>query len=134
VDATKRAKEEQQVVSSQNQKPYFIPRTKAVTATPPFTPLKIQKLIRDEMVEHQVKGLYYNCDEKYFRGHKFKEQNICMSMLEDVSKEDNEAPLVSMSPKTTNINPPLDPAKVEPFISLNDLIRFSTPQILKIIG
>jgi hypothetical protein len=86
VESTKRAKEEQHVVSSQNQKPSFIPHTKQVTATPPFTPLKIHKLIRAEMVERQVKGIYYNCDEKYFRGHKFKEQNICMSMLEDVSK------------------------------------------------
>jgi hypothetical protein len=40
VDATKRAKEAQQVVSSQNRKPSFIPRTKLVTPTPP-TPLKI---------------------------------------------------------------------------------------------
>jgi hypothetical protein len=57
VEATKRAKEAQQVVSSQNQKPSFIPRPKLVNPTTPFAPLKIQKLTRDEMVERQIKGL-----------------------------------------------------------------------------
>ena len=51
VDATKRAKEAQQVVSYQNKKPSFIPRTKPITPTPPSTPLKIQKLTRAEMDE-----------------------------------------------------------------------------------
>jgi hypothetical protein len=63
VEATKRDKEAQQVVSSQNRKPSFIPRTKPVNPITPSTPLKIQKLTRVEMVEHQLKGLFYNCDE-----------------------------------------------------------------------
>jgi hypothetical protein len=40
VHATKRAKEAQLFVSSQNRKPSFIPHTKPVIPTPP-TPLKI---------------------------------------------------------------------------------------------
>ena len=44
VEATKGAKEAQQVVYSQNWKPSFIPRTKPVNPTPPSTPLKIQKI------------------------------------------------------------------------------------------
>jgi hypothetical protein len=40
MDATKRDKKAQQVVSFQNQKPSFILRTKPITPTPP-TPLKI---------------------------------------------------------------------------------------------
>jgi hypothetical protein len=51
VEATKRAKEAQQVVSSQSRKPSFIPRTKLVNPTPPSTPLKIQKLTSVEMDE-----------------------------------------------------------------------------------
>jgi hypothetical protein len=113
VEDTKRAKETQHVVSSQNQKPSFIRRTKPVTPTPPSTPLKIQKLTRAKMVERQLKGLCYNCDEKYFLGHKCKEQNIFMAISEDVSKEDVEAPLVSVSPEPTDITPPLDPPRVE---------------------
>jgi hypothetical protein len=72
VEDTKRTKEAQQVVSSQNCKPSFIPRPKPVNPTTPSAPLKIQKLTRAEMDECQLKGLCYNCDEKYFLGHKCK--------------------------------------------------------------
>jgi hypothetical protein len=72
VEATKRAKQAQHVVSSQNRKPSFIPRTKPVNPTTPSAPLMIQNLTRDEMDERQLKGLCYNCDEKYFPGHKCK--------------------------------------------------------------
>jgi hypothetical protein len=51
VEATKRAKETQHVVSSQNCKPSFIPHPKPVTPATPSTPLKIQKLNRAEMAE-----------------------------------------------------------------------------------
>jgi hypothetical protein len=134
VEATKQAKEAQQVVSSQNRKPSFIPRTKPVNPTPPSTPLKIQKLTRAEMAERQLKGLCYNCDDKYFSGHKCKEQNIFMAISEDVLEEDVEAPLVSESPEPTDISPPSDPPEVEPVISLNALTGFSAPQTLKLIG
>jgi hypothetical protein len=90
VEGTKRAKEAQQVVSSQNRKPSFIPHPKPVTPTTPSTPLKIQKLTRDEMAERQLKGLCYNCDEKYFLGHKCKEKNLFMAISEDISEEDVE--------------------------------------------
>jgi hypothetical protein len=40
-----------------NQKPSFIPHPKPSNPTPPPTPLKIQKLTREEMVECQLKGL-----------------------------------------------------------------------------
>jgi hypothetical protein len=66
VEATKRDKEAQQVVSSQNKKPSFISRTKLFNPTTPSAPLKIQKLTRDKMDECQLNGLCYNCDEKKF--------------------------------------------------------------------
>jgi hypothetical protein len=128
LEATKRAKEAQQVVSSQNRKPSFIPRPKSVNPTTPSPPLKIQKLTRVEMAEHQLKGLCYNCDEKYFLGHKCKEQKLFMAISEDISEEDVETPLVSESPESADITPPSDPPKVELIISLNALTGFSTPQ------
>jgi len=134
VEATKRAKEEQHVVSSQNRNPSFIPRPKLVNPTTPSAPLKIQKLTRVEMVERQLKGLCYNCDDKYFPGHKCKEQNIFMAISEDISEEDEETPSVSESPESTDIAPPSDPPEVEPVISLNALTSFSTPQTLNLIG
>jgi hypothetical protein len=133
VEDTKRDKEAQQVVSSQNRKPSFIPRTKPINPTP-STPLKIQKFTRAEMVECQLKGLCYNCDDKCFMGHKCKEKNIFMAISEDFLEEDVEYPLVSMSPKPTNITPPSDPPEVEPIISLNSLTGFSSLQTLKLIG
>jgi hypothetical protein len=91
-------------------------------------------LTKDEMVECQLKGLCYNCDDKYFPSHKCKEKNIFMAILEDISEDDVETPLVSESPDTTDITPPLDPPKVEPVISLYALTTFSAPQTLKLIG
>jgi hypothetical protein len=58
------------------------------------------------MVERQLKGLCYNCDDKYFPGHKCKEQKIFMAISEDILEEDVETPLVSESPETTNITLP----------------------------
>jgi hypothetical protein len=52
-----------------------------------------------------------------------------MAISEDISEEDVETPLVSESPKTTDITPP----KVESVISLNALTGFFSPQTLKII-
>jgi hypothetical protein len=134
VEATKRAKEEQQVVSSQNRKPSFIPRPKPVNPTTPSASLKIQKLTKAEMVERQLKGLFYNYDEKYFMGHKCKEQNLFMAISKDILEEDEENPSVSESPESTDITPPSDPPEVESIISLNALTGFSTPQTLKLIG
>jgi hypothetical protein len=134
VEATKKDKEEQQIVSSQNHKPSFIPLPKPVNPTTPSAPLKIQKLTKAEMAERQLKGLYYNCDDKYFPGHKCKEQNIFMAISEDILEEDVETPLMLESPEITDINPPSDPPEVEPIISLNALTDFSTPQTLKLIG
>jgi hypothetical protein len=86
------------------------------------------------MVEHQLKGLCYNCDDKYFPSHKCKEQNLFMAISEDISEEDVETPLVSESPEITDITPPSHPPKVEPIISINALNGFSTPKTLKLIG
>jgi hypothetical protein len=86
------------------------------------------------MVECQLKGLCYNCDDKHFPGHKCNEQNLFMAILEDISEEDVETPLVPESPKINDINPPSDPPEVEPIISLNALIGFFAPQTLKLIG
>jgi len=86
------------------------------------------------MVECQLKGLCYNCYEKYFLSHKRKEKNLFIAISEDISEEEVETPLVSESLETTNITPPSDSPKVEPVISLNSLTGFSTPQTLKLIG
>jgi hypothetical protein len=131
MEATKKAKEAQQVVSSQNRKPSFIPFPKPINPTAPSVPLKIQKLTRDE---RQLKGLCYNCDEKYFPGQKCKEQKLSMAISEDISEEDVETPLVPESSEINDITPPSDPPEVEPIISLNALTGFSALKTLNLIG
>jgi hypothetical protein len=86
------------------------------------------------MVERQLKGLCYNCYDKYFPGHKCKEQNIFMAILEDVSKYDVEAPPMVESPEPTDMIPPSNSPKVESVISMNALTRFYAAQNLKLIG
>jgi hypothetical protein len=44
------------------------------------------------MVERKLKGLCYNCDDKYFTGHKCKEHKIFMVVIEDISEEDVVVP------------------------------------------
>jgi hypothetical protein len=46
------------------------------------------------MAERQLKGPCYNCDDKYFLGHKCKEQNHFMAISEDILEEDVATPLV----------------------------------------
>ena len=61
------------------------------------------------MVENQLKGLFYNCDGKYFWGNKCKERNIFMAIFEDVFKEDVQDPPVLESPEPTDMTQPSDP-------------------------
>jgi hypothetical protein len=86
------------------------------------------------MVELQLKGLCYNYDDKYFPGHKCKEQKKFMAISEDVSYEDVEVSLEAELPQIDNISPPFEPPEVEPLILLNALTSFSAPQTLKLIG
>jgi hypothetical protein len=81
-----------------------------------------------------LKGLCYNCDEKYFLGHKCKEKNIFMAIYEDVSKEDVDVSHFEDLPQAYDHTPPSDPLEVELLISLNALTGISAPQTLKLIG
>jgi hypothetical protein len=86
------------------------------------------------MVEHQLKGICYNCDEKYFPGHKCKEQKLFMVISEDVPKEDVIVPLVEEPSLPDATHEPADPPDIDPRISLHALTGFSAPQTLKLIG
>jgi hypothetical protein len=81
----------------------------------------MQKLTRVEMVERQLKGICYNCDDKYFLGHKYKEQKLFMAVTKDLYEED----IVVW---------PSDPPDVDPMISLNAPTGFSALHTLKLIG
>jgi hypothetical protein len=134
LDATTCAKEAQQVVFYQTKKPSFFPRPRPTNPNPLDTPLKVQKLSRDEIVECQLKGIFYNCDEKYFLGHKCKEKKLFMAIYEDVLEDDVTVPLVEEPSLPNATLKPVDPPEVGPLISFHSLIGFSAPQTLKLIG
>jgi hypothetical protein len=86
------------------------------------------------MVEWKLKGICYNCDDKFFPGHKCKEHKLFMAILEDVSDEYVEVSPEAYLLQMDDIMLPSNPPKVEPLISMNSLTYFSTPQTLKLIG
>jgi hypothetical protein len=59
------------------------------------------------MVEWKLKGLCYNCDEKYFSGHKCKEQKHFMAISEDVADEEAEVSPMEYLPPTMLLLHPL---------------------------
>jgi hypothetical protein len=46
------------------------------------------------MDELQLKGIFYNCNEKYFPGHKCKKQKLFVAISEDVVEEEVVVTLV----------------------------------------
>ena len=78
------------------------------------------------MVELQLKGLCYNCDEKYFPGHKCKEHKIFMAVNEDIYEENVLVLHVEEFPPPYDLNPPSDLIDIDLVISLNSLTRFSS--------
>jgi hypothetical protein len=118
----------------QSRKLTFVPHPKPITPALQAPPLKVQKLTWVEMVEFQLKGLCYNCDDKYFPRNKCKEQKLFMVISKDVSNEEFEVSPKEELPKTDDPTLPSNPPKFEPLISLNALTGFSAPQNLKLIG
>jgi len=90
----------------------------------------IHKLTQAEIMENQLKGLCYNCDEKYFLEHKCKDQNIFMEICND---EAEVIPLETLHPSIKDI-PPYNLHDVDPQIYLHALIGNFPPQTLKLIS
>jgi hypothetical protein len=59
------------------------------------------------MDECQLKGHFYNFDDKYFPGHKCKEKNLFMEISEDVTKRMLMFPLLTHYPKEMVLLHPL---------------------------
>jgi hypothetical protein len=65
------------------------------------------------MVECQLKGLCYNCDDKYFPGRKCKEQFFFMNVTEDIFEEVVVVPPMEELPMPSDLTPPSDPPDVD---------------------
>jgi hypothetical protein len=83
LEATQLAHHAQVISYAQSKCPNFAPcpHPNMVAPQQPTPPLKVHKLTWDEMVECQLKGLCYNCDEKYSPGHKCKEHKLFMAIF-----------------------------------------------------
>jgi hypothetical protein len=114
--------------NAQIKKPSFIPHPHPTNPSPPSPPLKIHKLTHVENGKHQLKGLCYNCDEKYFPGHKCKENKLFMAISKDISEDDGDALPQEPLPQPDDDIPPFNQPDVEPQISLHALTwYFSSP-------
>jgi hypothetical protein len=77
------------------------------------------------MVKCQLKGLCYNCDEKYFHG---KEQKFFIAIFEDIVEGEDDVSPMEEIPPTNDTTPSVDPLEVEPMFLLHALTIFSSPQ------
>jgi hypothetical protein len=134
LEATHRARKAQHVVTIQIKKPAFISYPHPTNPSSPSPPLKIHKLTRDEMVERQLKGLCYNCDDKYFPRHKCEEQKCFMAISKDILEDEGDALPQEPLPQPNDYIILVDQQGVEPHISLHVLTSISAPQTLKLIS
>ena len=85
-----------------------------------------------EVAETRKQGLCYYCDEKYFRGHKYKEPKFFQIDGTDYSSSEEDPPLEE--PEAVKEDNQKDNVPDEPVISLHALAGISSPQTLKIRG
>jgi len=95
-----------------------------------FSPslLEPTRLTPQQLEEKRAKGLCYNCDNKYIKGHKCVEMRLFYIDCEEEEEKDQE-----MS-KEEDIHQELTLEKEEmnPTISCNALVGITTPQTIKI--
>ena len=82
------------------------------------------------MEEKRAKGLCYNCDRKYTKGHKCAEKKLFYVDCEEEEEKEQEMP------KEEDIlqEQTLDKEEMNPTISCNALVGITTPQTIKIEG
>lgn len=68
--------EEETILNAHNPFSAFITKSRPVAMSNPSPPLKEHHLSLEEMVNRKQKGLYYNDDEKYVKGHYCREQRL----------------------------------------------------------
>jgi hypothetical protein len=86
------------------------------------------------MDKFQLKGLFYNCDDKYFLWHNCREHNIFMAIYEDVIDEEAEVSPIEEILPTDDPTSTSDLLEFEPLISQHALTSFFAPYSLNLIG
>jgi len=82
--------EAKMVINAQTKKPSFISHTHPSwvdsSSTTPTHPLKEQRLCPVEMIDYQIHGICYNCDEKYALVHRCKEKKLFFKPIQLIKK------------------------------------------------
>ncbi|GAU26218.1 hypothetical protein TSUD_354400 [Trifolium subterraneum] len=122
-------------LSASSSSPSFKP---TMSVVPPKSSPAIKRLSPDELQARREKGLCYNCDEKYQRGHRCK--RLFHLLIVEPDEPSDEASLFQLegnnSDPTNEVDTPLelgvdvDPAQ----ISLHALMGHSIPQTLRVMG
>ena len=82
------------------------------------------------MEEKRAKGLCYNCDRKYTKGHKCDEKKLFYIYCEEQEENEQE----TSKEEDIHQEPTLEREEMSPTISSNALEGITTPQNLKIEG
>jgi gas vesicle protein len=85
------------------------------------------RLTPQQLEEIKEKGLCFNCDSKYIKGHKCGENKLFYIDCEEEDKQEQE-------PSQDENVEAISPEELTPTISCNALAGISTPQTLKIEG
>ena len=85
------------------------------------------RLTPQQIEEKRAKGLCYNCDNKYSRGHKCGEKKLFY--IEGPNEEEEEEPVLEGDKDLDE-----ESHDSQPIISCHALSGFSAPQTLKVVG
>jgi hypothetical protein len=85
------------------------------------------RLTPQQLEERKAKGLCFNCDNKYSKGHKCGEKKLFYIDCEEEEEQEQE-------PSQDENVEAISSEELTPMISCNALARISTPQTLKIEG
>ena len=88
------------------------------------------RLTPQQLEEKRAKGLCYNCDRKYTKGHKCVEKKLFYIDCE----EEEEKELETSKEEDIHRKQALEKEEMNPTISCNALVGITTPQTIKIEG
>ena len=103
------------------------PNTSKESNVPSVNTPKSTRLTPQQLEERREKGICFNCDSKYSKGHKCGENKLFYIDCEEEEADDQEPSQIEEIEATT-------PEDITPIISCHALARISTPQTLQIDG
>ena len=98
-------------------------------AKPPPTTIPFKRLSPTELAIRREKGLCFNCDEKYTRGHKCT-SSLFLFVTEDDNYLPNAEPSSESPPSSPRTSQEVSPAQ----ISLHALLGQGAPETLRVTG